>query len=74
MPVRIAVEPGDEHHHAGEFVQVAISIMSSSTQSALLVPETALTQNETGRWTVFVEIESGHFKQTTVRRGEARGG
>jgi hypothetical protein len=31
-------------------------------------------QDDEGKWTVFVELKEGHFKQTGVRRGLARGG
>jgi len=74
VPVRIAVEPNNEHHHAGEFVQVEISIETESTESMLIVPESALMQDDEGSWTIFVEFKEGHFKQTGILRGPERGG
>lgn len=71
--VRIAVEPGEEHHHAGEFVQVAIAAGVDDAEPTLAVPESALVQDDEGNWTVFVELEPGHFKQTRIRRGTTRG-
>ena len=71
--VRIAVTPGVEHHHAGEFVQVAITARADGAKPTLAVPESALVQDEEGNWTVFVEFQSGHFKQTRVHRGTTRG-
>ena len=40
----------------------------------MVVPEAALMQDEEGNWTVFVEFEQGHFKQTRIFRGAAHGG
>jgi cobalt-zinc-cadmium efflux system membrane fusion protein len=74
VPLRIAVEPNNEHHHAGEFVWVAIAIETATAEPTLVVPESALMQVDEGKWTVFVEFKEGHFKQTGVRRGPARGG
>ena len=71
--VRIAVRPGDKHHHAGEFVQVAIAARVDHAEPTLAVPESALVQDEEGNWTVFVELNPGHFKQTRIRRGTTRG-
>ncbi len=71
--VRIAVTPQGEHHHAGEFVQVAVAVDVDRAEPALAVPESALVQDEEGNWTVFVELEPGHFKQTRIRRGTTRG-
>lgn len=71
--VRIAVTPGGEHHHAGEFVQVAIAARADGAKPTLAVPESALVQDEEGNWTVFVAFKSGHFKQTRVHRGTTRG-
>ncbi len=74
VPVRIAVEPDNEHHHAGEFVQVVITLPVASGEPALVVSESALMRDDEGKWTVFVEFKAGHFKQTRIRRGRARGG
>jgi len=66
IPVRIAIEPGEEHHHAGEFVQVAIAVDAENaggTASTFVVTESALMQDDQGSWTVFVEV-----------RGASRGG
>jgi len=44
IPVRIAIELGEEHHHAGEFVQVAIAVdaqSSNRTPSTFVVTEVA---------------------------------
>ncbi len=71
--VRIAVTPRDAHHHAGEFVQVAIAADAGHAEPTLAVPESALVQDEEGNWTVFVELEPGHFKQTRIRRGTTHG-
>ena len=71
--VRIAVTPGGEHHHAGEFVQVTIAARADGAKPTLAVPESALMQDEEGNWTVFVEFKSGHFRQTRVHRGTTRG-
>ena len=73
IPVRIAVKPRGEHHHAGEFVQVAIAARADHAEPTLAVPESALVQDEEGNWTVFVEFEPGHFKQTRILRGTTRG-
>lgn len=73
IPVRIAVTPRDEHHHAGEFVQVSISARADRAEPTLAVPESALVQDNEGNWTVFVELQPGHFKQTRIHRGTARG-
>jgi len=40
----------------------------------MVVPESALIQNDEGKWTIFVEFKEGHFKQTPVRREAERGG
>ena len=74
VPVRISVAPDNEHHHAGEFVQVAIALENADAKPTLVVPESALMQNDEGQWTIFVEFKEGHFKQTLVRRKAARGG
>ena len=73
IPVRIAVEPLGEQHHAGEFVQVAIAARADDAKPTLALPESALVRDEEGNWTVFVEFQSGHFKQTRVHRGTTRG-
>ena len=74
ISVRIALEPGDEPHHPGEYVQVSIALQTAGTEPALVVPEAALMQDGEGNWTVFVEFERGHFKQTRIFRGAAHGG
>ena len=74
IPVRIDLEPGDEHHHPGEFVQVAIALHDAGTETVLVAPESALMQDGAGNWTVFVELERGHFRQTRVSRGAAHRG
>ena len=71
--VRIGVAPRGEHHHAGEFVQVAIAAQGDNAKPTLAVPESALVQDDEGNWTVFVELEPGYFKQTRIRRGTTRG-
>ena len=71
--VRIAVTPRGEHHHAGEFVQVTIAADADHAEPTLAVPESALVQDDEGNWTVFVELNPGHFKQTRIHRGTARG-
>jgi len=73
VPVRIAVDPGEEHHHGGELVQVAIESGTGSNRPILVVSESALTQDSDGNWTVFVEESEGHFGQVVVQRGEPRG-
>lgn len=73
IPVRIAVTPDGEQHHAGEFVQVAIAAQADHAKPTLAVPESALVQDEEGNWTVFVELKPGHFKQTRIHRGTTRG-
>jgi len=73
VPVRISIQPDGEHHHGGEFVQVAISSASPSGAPTLAVTEPALIQDDKGNWTVFVEVKVGHFKQMKVRRGESSG-
>ena len=73
IPVRIAVTPDGKHHHAGEFVQVAIAAQMDNAKPTLAVPESALVQDEEGNWTVFVELKPGHFKQTRIHRGTTRG-
>ena len=73
IPVRIAVTPDGKHHHAGEFVQVAIAARADHAKPTLAVPESALVQDEEGNWTVFVELKPGHFKQTRIHRGTTRG-
>ena len=77
IPVRIAIELGEEHHHAGEFVQVAIAVdaqSSNRTPSTFVVTESALMQDDQGSWTVFVEVKEGHFQQVPITRGASRGG
>ena len=74
ISVRIALEPGDEPHHPGEYVQVNIALQAAGTEPALVVSESALMRDDEGNWTVFVEFEPGHFKQTRVFRGAAHGG
>ena len=77
IPVRIAIEPGKEHHHAGEFVQVAIAVDAENaggTASTFVVTESALMQDDQGSWTVFVEVKEGHFQQVPITRGASRGG
>ena len=71
--VRIAVTPHGEHHHAGEFVQVAVAARADHAEPTLAVPESALVQDEEGNWTVFVEFKPGHFKQIRIHRGTTRG-
>ena len=73
VPVRISVQPDGEHHHGGEFVQVAISSATPSGKPTLAVTEPALIQDDEGNWTVFVEVKAGHFRQIKIRRGEASG-
>lgn len=73
IPVRIAITPDGRHHHAGEFVQVAIAARADHAKPTLAVPESALVQDEEGNWTVFVELKPGHFKQTRIHRGTTRG-
>lgn len=78
VPVRISVEPDGEHHHAGEFVQVSIDLIGNdadveSDERSLVVPESALMQDDEQNWTVFVEVKPGHFRQSVVKRGVARG-
>ena len=71
--VRIEVQPHVEYHHTGEFVQVTIATRVDNAEPTLAVPESALVQDDEGNWTVFVELEPGHFKQTRIRRGTTRG-
>ena len=71
--VRIGVAPRGKNHHAGEFVQVAVAAQGDNAKPTLAVPESALVQDDESRWTVFVELEPGHFKQTRVHRGTTRG-
>jgi membrane fusion protein, heavy metal efflux system len=73
VPVRIALELAEEHHHAGEFVQVSIAVESEDGVSAMVVPESALAIGGDGDWTVFVEEEPGSFLQIEVERGQAWG-
>ncbi len=73
VPVRIALELTEEHHHAGEFVEVSIAVASEDGASAILVPESALAIGGDGDWTVFVEEEPGSFHQVEVERGQAWG-
>ena len=74
ISVRIALDPGDKPHHPGEYVQVTIALQSAGAEPTLVVPESALMQDGEGNWTVFVEFERGHFKQTRIFRGAAHGG
>lgn len=71
--VRIGVAPRGKNHHAGEFVQVAVAAQGDNAKPTLAVPESALVQDDESHWTVFVELEPGHFKQTRVHRGTTRG-
>lgn len=71
--VRIGVAPRGKNHHAGEFVQVAVAVQGDNAKPTLAVPESALVQDDESHWTVFVELEPGHFKQTRVHRGTTRG-
>jgi len=78
IPVRISVQPTGEHHHAGEFVQVSIDLSmqndEDSTQTmTLVVPESALIQDDEQNWTVFVRQEGSNYRQTTIKRGPTRG-
>ncbi len=73
VPLRIAVEPGGEHHHAGEFVQVEIAVTTNHQTPSLFVPESALMQNNEGQWTIFIEVKAGHFQQHVIKRGQAQG-
>ena len=78
VPVRIEVESDDEHHHAGEFVQVSIELVNQGSEAetqeqTLVVPESALMQDDEQNWTVFVQERPGHFRQTVVERGVTRG-
>ncbi len=70
--VRIGIAPRGKNHHAGEFVQVAIAAQGDNAKPTLAVPESALVQDDESNWTVFVELEPGHFKQTRVHRGTTR--
>ena len=78
VPVRIAVALVNEHHHPGEFVQVELAVEMAQpggrNPPTLVVPESALMQDDAGNWTVFVEFKAGHFKQTPIKRGPARAG
>ena len=62
-------------HREGSIITPGSSFRSPSPHKAttqqptLAVPESALVQDEEGNWTVFVELEPGHFKQTRIRRG-----
>ena len=73
VPVRIALELVEEHHHAGEFVRVSLAVESANGSTAIVVPESALAIGGDGDWTVFVEVESGVFSQIEVERGIAWG-
>ena len=78
IPVRISVQPTGEHHHAGEFVQVSIDLSmqndEDSTQTmTLVVPESALIQDDEQNWTVFVRQEGSNYRQTKIKRGPTRG-
>ena len=73
IPVRIAIRPREEHHHTGEFVQISLALWPPDAKPGLAVPESALTQNDKGNWTVFVESKRGHFKRTPVLRGTTHG-
>lgn len=78
VPVRISVEPDGEHHHAGEFVQVSIDLIGNdsgveSDELSLVVPESALMQDDEQNWTVFMQVKPGHFRQSVVQRGVTRG-
>lgn len=78
VPVRIAVQTNGEHHHAGEFVQVLIDLThndssSESGNQTLVVPESALMQDDEQNWTVFIQEKPGHFRQAIVIRGVTRG-
>lgn len=69
VPVRIALSLMEEHHHAGEFVRVSLSVKSEEQSQAIVVPESALAIGGDGDWVVFVETESGVFSQLEVERG-----
>lgn len=73
IPVRIAIRPREEYHHPGEFVQISLALWSADLKPELAVPESALTQDDKGNWTVFVESKRGHFKRTPVLRGATHG-
>lgn len=62
--IRLLVKNTDHLLHAGLFATVFIELPLSD--KVILLPETALMRSSDGDWTVFIEQETGVFKQQEV--------
>ena len=62
--IRLLIENKDHLLHAGLFATVSLELPVSG--KVILLPETALMRSSDGDWTVFIEQETGVFKQEEV--------
>lgn len=70
--IRLLIENKDHLLHAGLFATVYLELPIS--EKVILLPETALMRSSDGDWTVFIEQESGVFKQEEVTLGNTING
>jgi RND family efflux transporter MFP subunit len=71
--IRLEIENKDHLLHAGLFAKVLIELplslddeLSHSSAGIILLPESALMRSSDGDWTVFIEQQTGVFKQQEV--------
>ena len=62
--IRLLIENKEHLLHAGLFANVFLELPLS--EKVILLPETALMRSSDGDWTVFIEQESGVFRQKEV--------
>lgn len=65
LAVRVAIPNAGHLLHPGMFADVALSL--AAPESALTVPEEALTRGPDGDWQLFVEEEPGHYKPVEIQ-------
>ncbi|MEE8060169.1 MAG: efflux RND transporter periplasmic adaptor subunit [Pseudomonadales bacterium] len=69
--VRLLVDNAAHRLHPGMFADVFF--LFATQHPVLAVPEAALLRSADGDWTVFVEVEPGHFKAQEVELGRSLG-
>ena len=62
--IRLEVNNLEDHLHPGTFVEARIS--AGPAHQHLAVPTAAILKSSDGDWTVFVEVERGHFEPQEV--------
>ena len=67
--IRLSIKNTDHLLHAGHFARIFLELplsLSGPSDKVFLLPETALMRSSDGDWTVFIEQETGVFKQEEV--------